>query len=149
MLAQLRKLPWAAGGLLVDCVDQRGVHVRPDGVEGGDRGPYLVFGHAGELLPDEDPGGEHGFAAQDLVAAVASGEDDGDVGAFVVPQVAPELEPGLLHPLRLVTDQDPELLGECLLEEGVELDRAGRGLTWEPQCLEETVSDVARGRSGP
>jgi hypothetical protein len=40
----------------------------------------LLKSEAGEVLPDEDAGGQHGFLAQRGVAAFAANEDDGELG---------------------------------------------------------------------
>ncbi|MBB5932208.1 hypothetical protein [Streptomyces echinatus] len=60
--------------------DVVGVGVGPDGVEQRDGFEDLAGGEAGEVLPDEDPGGEHRFAAQHGVAAFPADEDDRELG---------------------------------------------------------------------
>ncbi|MET9793512.1 hypothetical protein [Streptomyces canus] len=67
-------------GMLVGEGDVLGIGVGPDRVEQRDHLEDLVGCEAGELLPDEDAGGEHRFAAQHGVAARAADEDDGELG---------------------------------------------------------------------
>lgn len=66
----------AVRGVAVGEGDVVGVGVCPDRVEQGNGLQDLAGGEAGEVLPDEDAGGEHRLAAQHGVAALPADEDD-------------------------------------------------------------------------
>lgn len=115
----------AVGGAAVGVGD--GVGVGPDGV-GRDGLEGFVWGGAGEVLPDEDPGGEYRLLAECLVAALVADGDVGEVGVGVVPEVADVLRLVVLEPLGFVQDGRARVCGECVFEELVELAGVARGL---------------------
>jgi hypothetical protein len=107
-------------------------------VVGRDDGQDLFAGQTAELLPDIHPAGQHRFAAQHPVAVPAADEHDRNLGAPVVPQVAPQLETLPRQPLRLITHQHPKSFSQNVFEKGVELDRPRRGLPPIPSASNRT-----------
>lgn len=115
--------------MLVGEGDVVGVGVGPDGVEQGDRLEDLAEGEAGEVLPDEDAGGEHRFAAQHGVAARAADEDDRELGGGFVPQVAEVFERLAVEPLGLVDEEGAGAFGQRGFQQAVELAGMARWFT--------------------
>lgn len=82
----------AVRGVLVGEGDVVGIGVGPHRVEQGNGLEDLAGGEAGEVLPDEDAGGEHRFAAQHGVTALPADEDDRKLSGWFVPQITEVLE---------------------------------------------------------
>ena len=76
---------------------------------------------AGEVLPDEDAGGQHQFAAQHGVTALPTPKDDRELGGWFVPQAAEVLERLPAEPLGLIDREGSRALGQRSFQQAVEL----------------------------
>jgi hypothetical protein len=117
-------------------------------VEQRDDLQHPVAGEAGEVLPDEDPGGEHRLAAQHGVGAVTADEDARELGGGLVPQVAEVLEGLPVQPLGLVHDDGARLTCESGLEQVVELAGVAGWFTGQVERGEQFAAHRAGGGTG-
>jgi hypothetical protein len=121
----------AVGGVLVCVGDVVGVGFGPEWVVERDDVQDFFRGEAGEVLPDEDAGGQHGFFSEGGVASFSADENDGELGVGVVPEVAAILQLVAGKPLCFVKNKCVRVGGKRAFQEVVEFAGVARGLAGE------------------
>ncbi len=136
-------------GVAVGEGDVLGIGVRPHRMEQGNGLEDLAGGETGGLLPDEDAGEQHRFAAQHGVAALPTDENDRELGRGFVPQIAEVLERLPVEPLGPVEEEGTGASGQGGYQQTVELAGAARRFTGQIERGEQLLTHRASREPDP